>query len=419
MLSISITKKPILSQEQLFMLSVLTVNGGNYLYNLLLGRILGPEQFSDAAILITMLLVLSFVAMTFQLAAAKFTVTLSETIFGAFVKKIYKNAVMVGIFFGAMVVVFAKDLQGIFHTSSSMMFTIFGIGVPLYFLMSVNRGFFQGKKQFKLLSITYQAEMFTRLGLTLILVLLFHSQSSVVIAVGVLVSLVVGLFPLNFDKKQLASKVVFPKKELTQVKKFFVITAFYELSQIIINNSDILLVKHYFEAYDAGLYASLALIGRIVYFVAWMFVMLLLPTVVQLKKEGKDTTKVLMKYVSYIAIIATTIVLACAMFPTLIVQMLFGNDYVEIAPLLWKYAFATGIFAVANIFAYYFLSLDKYIPVLVSAIFGALQVLLVVFYHASLDQVVHVQMLAMTFLLFTQVIFFFIDAKKVSTNGKK
>ena len=419
MLSISITKKPILSQEQLFMLSVLTVNGGNYLYNLLLGRILGPEQFSDAAILITMLLVLSFVAMTFQLAAAKFTVTLSETIFGAFVKKIYKNAVMVGIFFGAMVVVFAKDLQGIFHTSSSMMFTIFGIGVPLYFLMSVNRGFFQGKKQFKLLSITYQAEMFTRLGLTLILVLLFHSQSSVVIAVGVLVSLVVGLFPLNFDKKQLTSKVVFPKKELTQVKKFFVITAFYELSQIIINNSDILLVKHYFEAYDAGLYASLALIGRIVYFVAWMFVMLLLPTVVQLKKEGKDTTKVLMKYVSYIAIIATTIVLACAMFPTLIVQMLFGNDYVEIAPLLWKYAFATGIFAVANIFAYYFLSLDKYIPVLVSAIFGALQVLLVVFYHASLDQVVHVQMLAMTFLLFTQVIFFFIDAKKVSTNGKK
>ncbi|GGF82292.1 oligosaccharide flippase family protein [Wenyingzhuangia marina] len=419
MLSISITKKPILSQEQLFMLSVLTVNGGNYLYNLLLGRILGPEQFSDAAILITMLLVLSFVAMTFQLAAAKFTVTLSETIFGAFVKKIYKNAVMVGIFFGAMVVVFAKDLQGIFHTSSSMMFTIFGIGVPLYFLMSVNRGFFQGKKQFKLLSITYQAEMFTRLGLTLILVLLFHSQSSVVIAVGVLVSLVVGLFPLNFDKKQLTSKVVFPKKELAQVKKFFVITAFYELSQIIINNSDILLVKHYFEAYDAGLYASLALIGRIVYFVAWMFVMLLLPTVVQLKKEGKDTTKVLMKYVSYIAIIATTIVLACAMFPTLIVQMLFGNDYVEIAPLLWKYAFATGIFAVANIFAYYFLSLDKYIPVLVSAIFGALQVLLVVFYHASLDQVVHVQMLAMTFLLFTQVIFFFIDAKKVSTNGKK
>lgn len=30
--------------EQLFMLSVLLVNGGNYLYNLVLGRVLGPEN---------------------------------------------------------------------------------------------------------------------------------------------------------------------------------------------------------------------------------------------------------------------------------------------------------------------------------------------------------------------------------------
>jgi len=47
--------------EQFFMITILFVNAGNYLYNLLLGRILGPAQFADAAILITLLLVLSFV----------------------------------------------------------------------------------------------------------------------------------------------------------------------------------------------------------------------------------------------------------------------------------------------------------------------------------------------------------------------
>ena len=61
-----------LTQEQWFMLSVLAVNAGNYLYNLILGRVLGPTQFADAAVLITFLLVLSFVAMTFQLVTAKF-----------------------------------------------------------------------------------------------------------------------------------------------------------------------------------------------------------------------------------------------------------------------------------------------------------------------------------------------------------
>lgn len=418
MASISILKKPIVSQEQIFMLSVLVVNGGNYLYNLLLGRILGPEQFSDAAILITLLLVLSFVAMTFQLAAAKFAVELPMSFFWVFVKKIYKNAIIIGCFLGALIVVFSKDLQVVFNTSSSLMFTVFGFGVPLYFLMSVNRGFYQGKKEFKLLSVTYQLEMFTRLVVTLILLFLFQSQSSVIISVGVLVSLVVGLYPLKLNRNQFKNKITLPKKELSQIKKFFVITAFYELSQIIINNSDVLLVKHYFNGFDAGLYASLALIGRVVYFMAWMFVMLLLPTVIQLKKEGKNTSKILMKYVAYISIVAATIILLCAKFPVLIVQLLFGNEYVQIAPLLWKYAFATGVFAVANIFAYYFLSLDKYIPVLVSTIFGALQVILVVMYHNSLAQVVYMQMIAMSLLLCIQIIFFFVDAHKLSTNGK-
>lgn len=196
------------------------------------------------------------------------------------------------------------------------------------------------------------------------------------------------------------------------VRNFFIITAFYELTQIIINNSDILLVKHYFDSYEAGLYASLALIGRVVYFIAWMFVMLLLPTVVQLKKDGKSTLPILMKYVSYIGMIATSIIVACFFFPYEIINVLFGSSYLEIAPLLWKYASATGVFAISNIFAYYYLSLDKYVPVVLSGIFGMLQVVLVTVYHNSLAEVVHVQIIAMILLLLVQLTYFFLNHSK-------
>ena len=196
------------------------------------------------------------------------------------------------------------------------------------------------------------------------------------------------------------------------VRSFLIITVFYELTQIIINNSDILLVKHYFQAYEAGLYASLALIGRVVYFIAWMFVMMLLPTVVQLKKEGKSTYFVLLRYVSYILSIAILIIITCFLFPREVISILFGNDYLSIAPLLWKYATATGVFAISNIFAYYYLSIDKYIPVVLSGVFGMLQVVLIVGFHKSLEQVVHVQILAMLLLLILQLTFFFIDQRK-------
>ncbi|WP_142784576.1 oligosaccharide flippase family protein [Changchengzhania lutea] len=410
---ISIIKSKKISPEQLFMLSVLAVNGGNYLYNLILGRLLGPEQFADAAVLITFLLVLSFIAMTFQLVTAKFSVLFENELFKSFTSKIYKNAFSVGIVMGIVVILFAPKLQSLFNTSSSSMFVIFGCGVPLYFLMSVNRGVFQGKKAFKSLSITYQLEMLSRLVITLGIIFLFNLQSSVVIAIGIFVSFIFGLIPFKFDFKFLKSKVIIDGVHTKQIKRFFIITAFYELTQIIINNSDILLVKHYFESYEAGLYASLALIGRIVYFIAWMFVMLLLPTVVQLKKDGKETAPVLFKYVGYIAVISLAIVLACFIFPETIITLLFGESYIAMAPLLWKYGIATSMFAISNIFAYYYLSLDKYVPVIISGVFGMLQMALVVFYHDSLEQVVYMQIIAMVLLLVIQLVFFKMDQIKI------
>ncbi|WP_422614475.1 hypothetical protein [Ascidiimonas aurantiaca] len=73
-----------LTSGRFFMLGMLLVNAGNYLYNVLLGRWLRPEAFADAALMITFLLVLSFLAMTFQLATAKFTVLFSGTVFARF-----------------------------------------------------------------------------------------------------------------------------------------------------------------------------------------------------------------------------------------------------------------------------------------------------------------------------------------------
>ncbi|WP_025741605.1 oligosaccharide flippase family protein [Aquimarina pacifica] len=404
-ISTSISK---LSAEQKFMCSVLIVNAGNYLYNLALGRILGPELFADAALLITFLLIVSFIAMTFQLATAKFSVLFEKEVFTNFVAISYKYASIAGIALGVALIVFAKDLQHMFNTQTHFMFVFFGLGIPVYFIMSVNRGILQGKNKFDDLAKTYQGEMISRLIITLVLLYVLSSvQSSIIIAIGLVVSFVIGLYPFKTKKENLIKKATLCPKDSKRVIRFFVLTAFYECTQIIINNSDILLVKHYFEEYDAGLYASLALIGRVVYFVAWMFVMLLLPKVVQKQKDGEEHTSILFRYVGYITILAIAIVSGCYLFPETVIKLLFGSEYIFIAPLLWKYAIATSLFAISNIFAYYFLSLDRYIPVLLSGILGISQIVLVVLFHSSLTQVVTMQIIAMAVLLVVQGIYFF------------
>ena len=386
--------------------SVLLVNGGNYLYNLLLGRLLGPEVFAEAALLVTLLLVLSFLGMTFQLATAKFAVLFSGTDWDAFQQLMYKYALGFGMLVGILLFSFAGTLKDVFQTESALLFKTFAAAVPLYFFMSVNRGKYQGHQDFTKLSTTYQTEMWSRLLLTLVLLWFVPVSPSFLVALGIALSFVFGLIPSKFDGKKIFRKISLEASKKKQVVRFMLLTACYEFTQIIINNSDVLLVKHYFDAMDAGLYASLALIGRVVYFVAWMFVMLLLPTVVEKKKNGEATAPVLFKYVSYIAVLSFTIVVACALFPELIIEIMFGKAYLTMATLLWQYALATSLFAVSNIFAYYFLSLDEYTPVIVSGLLGISQIVLIMFFHANLAIVVQVQIIAMVTLLIAQLIYF-------------
>ncbi|PKA96962.1 O-antigen/teichoic acid export membrane protein [Flavobacteriaceae bacterium MAR_2009_75] len=404
-----------ISQEQLFMLSVLVVNGGNYLYNLLLGRYLGPVAFSEAALLITLLLVLSFMGMTFQLAVAKFAVLFSGGQWERFRRNSYRQSAFIGLIVGLLIIIFSKQLQLLFNTESHWMFTIFGLGIPVYFFMSVNRGAYQGRQEFGKLSITYQTEMWSRLLLTLLLLLFIDMQPGIIVSFGIFLSFLFGLLPSDVNRLSFRSLEKLTTENSKKVSNFIILTACYELTQIIINNSDVLMVKHYFDAMDAGLYASLALIGRVVYFVAWMFVMLLLPAVVQKQKDGEPTAPILFKYVTYIGILSAAIVIACYLFPDLIITLMFGESYLSMSSLLWQYAMATSLFAISNIFAYYFLSLDHYIPVIISGVLGLSQILLVALFHENLATVVHMQIIAMAILLVIQIIYFLKKEVKAKT----
>ncbi len=399
-----------ISPETFFVLSSFIVNGGNYLYNLLMGRYLGPEVFADVAILITLLLVISFVAMTFQVVVSKFTVEFDASEIASFKKWVLQRATTVGLVLGAATIIFAKDLQLFFNTTSSSMFLFFGIGIPVYFITSVHRGSLQGSDNFKLLSGSYQMEMWVRLIGTFSLLFIFGLNPIQSVAIAIAVSFVAGLFPWKKNTTTTTTIKSLPKLSSAhkkQIKTFFLLTAFYECTQIICNNSDILLVKHFFDATEAGLYASLALIGRVIYFITWMFVMLLLPKVVSLRKQGEATAPLLMKYVGYISVFALVITTLAFLFPQTAVLLLFGDAFTSIANLLGWYALATSLFAISNIFAYYFLSLDKYMPILFSGIMGIAQVVLIVFFHDSLFQVVLMQIIAMAVLLLLQLAYFY------------
>ena len=60
------------------------------------------------------------------------------------------------------------------------------------------------------------------------------------------------------------------------------------VGQVIISNIDILMVKHFFRPDVAGLYAAIALVGRLLYFGAWSIVSAMFPVSAESKEKTAE-----------------------------------------------------------------------------------------------------------------------------------
>ena len=383
-----------LSTGFMLMFSTLVVNVGNYAFNLLAGRMLSPEAFGEANFLVTCLLAVSFIATAFQLTAAKFSDPQNQ---------LTDFAWILGFIVCASVLVFSSSIVDAFHLTSETSLILLAMAVPFYFVMSVGRGKLQGDLRFGSFAATYQVEMWMRLIVGIGMVVLFGTVWGVVI--GLLVSIGSGFVYTQLAQK--TSKTTIHIKPFKGFSAFFGATLLYELSQIVINNSDVLLVKHYFTTQEAGLYAALALIGRVVYFGTWSVVMVLFPKVIEQKKKGLPTHHLLIKSFAIVALIAALIVVGCLAFPEWIVGTLFGKNYLSISTYLWQYASVTALFACANVWVYYHLSLDRKTPIILSLLAGILQFFLLYIKHGNFGDVIQGQCIAMLFLFFSLLVYHF------------
>ena len=394
----------------ILLVTIVMVNAGNYAINLFLGRILGPEDFAEAGLLATGILVLSFFALGFQMTAAKYTATYSVADSPArqqtFSRWFNRQSMMVGLGLASLLAISSWGLKNYLHFRSVTPFLLIAAGIPVYLLMSTGRGILQGEMKFKKLAGSYLLEMIVRLSLTAVIIGSLLYWGGAWITEGVALGFLASFFAAYWISraKTGTESVKFPFSEQKQIFGFMFIIGSYELSQIMISHSDVILVKHYFSNEEAGLYTALALIGRVVFFATWSVVTLLFPKVVQREKMGLPHQKLFYQSLLLVMAIGVLITFGCYFFSDWIVYLLFGEAFASISKLLWMYASATTLFACANVFAYYYLSLNKYTPVILSGITGIMQIALIILFHNSITTIILVQIILMASLFLGMVL---------------
>lgn len=391
----------LLTASALLLVSMTIVNAGNYLFNLILGRWLGPAAFADVNLIVTLLLMSILITATLQTVSAKFAATYTaaadlERVSGLR-RWLGRWAGGVGAVISVIFVLGAPLWQDFFHTHSAWPFVLLGLGLPFYLAQGVDRGILQGQKRFGLLAVSYQAEMWVRLAAALALVALGWSVNGAV--GGITLSLVAAWLVARRVGFSLPRANILPSPDRLNIWRFAGPANAALMGQILINNSDILIVKHFFAADQAGHYAALALIGRIVFFATGSVVAVMFPTVAQKQQRGEPHRQLLAVSLGVVALASLGIIGLTFFFPELIIGLLFGRTYLSIAPLLWLYAVATMLYALANVVVNYRLSLGYGAGSVLAVLAGLTQVIALWFWHDNLLTIVMIQIcLMITFL---------------------
>ena len=393
-------KNPLLTGGGVLLISGVLVNLGNYGFNLIVGRWLGPAAFADLSLIITLMLSLTLITATIQTIGAKFAAAWSVAdphASAALRAWLGRRAWLLGGGLALTLIGGASALQGFFQSSAALPFALLGVGIPLYLAQGVDRGLLQGQQRFGRLAATYQAEMGTRLLCGIGGVALGGGVNGAVL--GLALSFAASWALARWGYLRPSHPAALTPTQLRAIRQFAGPAATALLGGVIISNSDIFIVKHFFAAVPAGHYAALALIGRVVFFAGATVVTVLFPLVAQRHASGVAHQNLLILALAGVGGISGAIVVLTVLLPTTIVQVLFGPAYLAIVPLLWLYALATMLYALANVIVNYRLATGDAAGSNWMLLAGGAQVVALWYWHADLLQVVQVQVLLMGMLL--------------------
>jgi O-antigen/teichoic acid export membrane protein len=319
--------------------ATLVASGANYASNLVLGRRLEADEFADAALVVSGLLLLSAVALGLQLTIARAIATGGGA---AATRRIHRRAVIVGAGVGAAAAALSPLIASAFNMASPMPFIVLSAGIPIFFSMAMRRGVLQASHRFGQIGLSQVAEPVARLAVTVLALSLGMGATSA--AVGLVAAFAVGWAasspgPLRIDAAE---------TDRNETRAAVGATVLLLIGQVVIANGDLWVVAALIPE-DAGTYAAVALVGRLVFIAGWSIVTVVFPTLVSGSADASGG--LLLKAFGATAAIGSALTLGAFVAGDRLIGAMVGDDYADAGRLLGPYALATTLFVLANLLA--------------------------------------------------------------------
>lgn len=377
-------------------------NFGNYLYHLLMGRMLGPTDYGVLASLISLTYLFSIPVGTLNLVVVKYVSELRGKKEFAKITYIYswlnKKLIIFGFAGFLLLIIVSPLIVSFLHFESILPLLLMIISSLMAIYLSINTAILQGFLRFGWMSVLRIIQVILKVGTAVLLVLIGWRVLGAVSSI--LIDALVGSFLTYFLVRRLLNKRETKEKvDSREICKYAIPVFFSNLAFTSLYTSDIILAKHFLSAQDAGFYAALAVLGKIIFFASGPIVMVMFPMVSERYANGKKFSGLFNLSFALVFFISFGVGLIYFLFPELMVNALYGKEYLPAAPYLVFFAVFLGFYSFSYLFINFFLSIRKTKIVILPSLIAFLQIVLIWFLHTTLIQIIGVS-IAVTTLLF-------------------
>lgn len=388
------TEKFILTRSLLVITVSMLSNVFAYLFQILSGRYFSIGDYASLVSLFNLSGIMLIIITIFTGGITKLVAEIKDIDYPTRISKLFLSLVIFhtifSVIFFALMILFTPAIQNYLKIYDSNLIFAFAVAILAGNLIGFFPLMLQGLLRFKAYSFVNFLSAFTKF-LTILLVIYTGSKVIDVFWGLSIMTIVTGITAFLLLKKNIRIKKY--SFDFVDFKKLINYSLFSSLGLIGVNvmqNLDMVLVKHNFDEISAGIYGSTTIIGRIVFFAASPVAIVMLPICAEKYKKGQDFIKPFLISVFISFFIALSISTAYMVAPKLIIHTLFGTKYENAIEYLGIYGMYMVTYTVLNLLTVFFISISKFKYASLAIIAPIIEYIGLLYFNDSIPTVIFV-----------------------------
>lgn len=375
--------------------ALMAANVLNLVFNAFLGRSLTLSQFGLVTFINTIIYILNIIlsAVSASIIHRVAFINSQQGPKAATLefKRLQKSIIIKALIATLVFILVSPLLSRIFHIQTVNTLLYMSPAILAFTLGVMNRAYLQSRLLFFFVGLTLLIDPLIKLVSAFLLVQFQHSDMVYLAipfsglgsaAVSILIVRAISK-KFSYTQEELAKPVQLPKA-------FFSAALVTGLANNLFLTFDVLLVKHFFSAAEAGVYSLLSLIGKMIYFFGSILNSFMLPLVTADLGAKRNPNKTFSRILLFAVCIVAGSVTGMIVFGEALLPLAFGRKVAVIFPYITLYAVGIGAYTISSTILVYHLARKHYTFAAASFTVSFLLVAGIMLFHTNITEVVTV-----------------------------